>query len=181
MALSRWFTSSRLFFLLGLGLVILAFGTFPMRTAILDHAVAGGVEYFRVGWLFTPVILVWGLVSLILGLVQSCSRKAETLLLIIDAFVLVMLAFGLSFAVIMAAFYGSVIASTLAEPFWWLYLTLTLVPCGLVLAFSAMFYRKREKMDLMLSKWKVKAASFAAVSSVPLVYFAGLLFYLKLL
>ena len=50
MGSSYLLTSSRMFLYLGIGLAVIAVGTFPMKIPI--QAQPGDVDYFGIGWLF---------------------------------------------------------------------------------------------------------------------------------
>ena len=158
---------SRLFIYLGIALIVLAFVSFPMRIPL--QAQPGDVDYFSVGWLFAPIIGIWGLASIVLGLVQSSSPKTiiESYLLPVVAVVTV----GLAYATYMVTVFGLGIMRSVGrgEPFWWLYFILVLVPSVLIYA-STIKFLKSEKEPIFLMNNKVKAATFVILAGVPLSY-----------
>jgi hypothetical protein len=123
---SHWLSGSKLFLLLGLALVIVALVVFPVRLPL--QAQPGDVDYYVVGWLFAPILGVWGMASLTLGLTQ-CSiakKKVESFLLPVFAIVAV----GLAYASYMAVVFGSGIWLSIGrgEPFWLIYFALPWSP-----------------------------------------------------
>jgi len=178
MVSSRFFTSSRMFLYLGIGLVVLAVVTFPMKIPI--QAQAGDVDYFGIGWLFAPIIGVWGFASIVLGLVHSYSpkRTLESYLLPL----LVMVTVGLAYATYMVVFFGSgIIRSTgRGEPFWWLYFLMVLVPSMLIYASTVKFLRSKEPINLLANQ-KVRVATFVTLAAVPLLYTCVFLLLMYLL
>ena len=169
---------SRLFIYLGVALIVLAFVAFPTRIPL--QAQPGDVDYFGVGWLFAPIIGIWGLASIVLGLVQSSSPKRiiESYLLPVVAVVTV----GLAYATYMVAVFGLGIIRSVGrgEPFWWLYFVLVLVPSVLIYA-STIKFLKSEKKPILLMNNKVKAAAFVMLAGVPLSFTAVFLVLLYLL
>lgn len=172
----NWLTSSQLFTFAGFSLVVLAFVTFTLKIPI--QAQPMDVDYFRLGWLFAPIIGVWGLACTVLGLVQSSEpkRKIESVLLPIFTVVCV----GLTYAAYMVLVYGLGIIRSVGrgEPFWWMYFVLILVPSLIAITSTITYLRGKEKNSAKLKSKKVKIAMFAAMLSVPLVYSAALLAYL---
>ncbi|MCW4010099.1 MAG: hypothetical protein NWF05_05715 [Candidatus Bathyarchaeota archaeon] len=175
---SRWFSSSRLFLGLGIALVVLAFVSFPIRIPL--QAQPGDVEYYRAGWLFAPIVGVWGLASAVLGLVQSSlpKNKIETYLLP----VLAVDSVGLAYAGYLAVVFGSGIIRSVGrgEPFFWVYFGLFLVPSVLIYAFSIRFMRAKERTEFLRNK-RWRATAFVLLAAVPLSYTAGFLLILYLL
>lgn len=164
---SHLLTSSRMFLYLGIGLVVLAVATFLMKIPI--QAQPGDVDYFGIGWLFAPIIGIWGFASIVLGLVHSSSpkRTIESYLLPVLALVTV----GLAYATYMVIFFGSGIIRSAGrgEPFWWLYFLMVLVPSLLIYALAIKFLRSEGPIDLLASQ-KVRVATFVTLAAVPLLY-----------
>src|SRR3990170_6753024 len=102
MPLSQALKSSRLFLYLGLGLVFLALVTFPTR--IMMQVQLGDFDDVGVGWLFAPIIGVWGLVSVVLGITESSMSKKDAMLCLLPVFALIYI--GLTFASWMVMTYG---------------------------------------------------------------------------
>jgi hypothetical protein len=177
----RLINGSRAFLILGTALFTLTVLSFPMRTILADHGEPLGFESFPVGWLFAPIMAAWGLASLVFGLLQARSQKAEKYLQVVFAFALFATAFGVSFGGLMVFFFGSFVTQLVTAPFWWLYLALFLVPSVTVLASCATYYRKEEKIYSIFAKWKIRVALFAATLSVPVSYFTAMVLYLNLL
>jgi hypothetical protein len=165
--------------LLGLALVIVALVVFPMRLPLQTQP--GDVDYYGVGWLFAPILGVWGMASLTLGLTQ-CSitkKKVESFLLPVFAIVTV----GLAYASYMAIVFGSGIWLSVGrgEPLWLIYFAVTLVPSAIVFAATAMFLRAESKLRIMLSKKSLRAGLFTVAVSTPVVYSASLLLFLRMI
>jgi hypothetical protein len=174
------FTSSRVFLLLGIALVVIAFVAFPTRVEFGDRGELAGSEHYNVGWLFSPIIGVWGLASIALGLVQSSlpRRNVESYLL----FILAVVAVGLSFAGYMAVFYGSGIVASVGrgEPFFWVYFSLVLAPSLIIMASTVKFLKAGENANFLTSK-KVRAILLVTLATVPLAYSIVFLAILNLL
>ncbi len=180
MALQRsgLLTSSQLFTLAGFALIVLAVVAFPMKIPI--QAQPADVDYYGVGWLFAPIIGIWGLAGMVLGLVQSAKpvKRIESLLMPIVAVVCVGLAYGTYMVVLFGS--GIILSAGRGEPFWWIYFALILAASAIVIGSTIAYVRSREKTAAALENKKVKATAFAAVLLVPLLYSAILLFYLRL-
>jgi hypothetical protein len=167
-----------MFLYLGIALVVLAVVTFPTRIPI--QAQPMDVDYYGIGWLFAPIIGVWGLASIVLGLVQSSSPKRK-----IESYLLPMLAVvsvSLAYAAYLAVVFGSGIIRSVGkgEPFWWLYFGLVLAPSLLIYASAIKFLRSKEKIDFLANK-KVRATTFVVLAAVPLSYTAIFLLLMYLL
>ncbi len=173
------FTDSRAFLLLGLVLIVLAFIAFPTRVEFADQGEIGGSEHYNVGWLFAPIIGVWGLAGVALGLIQSSmpKQRVEYCLLLI----LVVVCTGLTFASFMAIVYGSGIIMSVGrgEPLFLIYFGLVLVPSLIIIASTIRFMKIGERV-ILVSK-KVKAAVFFLLAAVPLTYSLVFLTYTNLL
>jgi hypothetical protein len=169
---------SRMFLYLGVALIALTVFIFPIRIPI--EAQPGDVDYFSTGWLFAPIIGVWGLASTVLGLVQSSQPKIkiESYLLLILAGVTV----SLAYAAYMVIVFGSGIISSVGrgEPFFWVYFGLVLAPSLLIYASSIKFLRSKERVDFLATQ-KVRIATFIALAAVPLTYTAIFLLLMYLL
>jgi hypothetical protein len=167
MVLHNSLEGSYMFLYLGIALILLAFLSLPMIIPIQTQP--RDVDYFSIGWLFAPILGVWGLTSTVLGLVQSSQpkRRVESYLLVILAVVTI----SLAYATYMVIVFGSGIISSVGrgEPFFWVYLILVLAPSLLIYASSIRFMRSKERLDF-LSNQKVRIATFVALASVPLSY-----------
>ena len=164
-----WFAGSRMFLYLGIALVALAVFIFPMRMPI--EAQPMDVDYYSIGWLFTPIIGVWGLASTVLGLVQSSQpeRKIESYLLLVLAVVTVSLAYA---AYTVIVFGSGVIRSVgRGEPFFWVYFSLVLAPSLLIYTSSIRFLKSKERLDFLANQ-KVRIAMLVTLATVPLSYTA---------
>ncbi len=173
--MSRGFTSSRLFLGLGIALVVLAVAIFPVQIPI--QAQPMDVDYYGVGWLLAPIIGVWGLASIVLGLVQSASPRQQ-----IEYYLYPLVAFisiSLIYALYMAFAFGSGLISRFNhfDPFWWLYFGLILAP-SLLIYVAAFKYMRTHKQPKFLENKKVRAAMFAVLAVVPLSYMGVFLFML---
>ena len=167
-----------MFLYLGIALIALAVFIFPMRIPI--EAQPGDVDYFSVGWLFAPIIGIWGLASIVIGLVQSSQpkRKTESYLSIILAVVTVSLAYAAYLLIV----FGSGIISGVGrgEPFFWVYFGLVLAPSLLIYASSIRFLRSEERLEFLTNQ-KVRLATFITLAAVPLSYTAVFLLLMHLL
>lgn len=92
----------RMFLYLGIALVVLAVVTFPTRIPI--QAQPKDVDYVSVGWLFAPIIGIWGLASAVLGLVQSSSSKTKIASYLLP--ILVIITVGLAYATYLVVVFG---------------------------------------------------------------------------
>ena len=167
MVSSHLFTNSRMFLYLGIALVATAVVTLPLKIPI--QAQPGDVDYFGVGWLLAPIVGIWGLASIVLGLTHSSSpkRTIESYLLP----VLVLVTVGLAYATYMVVFFGSGIMRSAGrgEPFWWLYFLMVLVPSLLIYASATKFLRSKAPIDLLASQ-EARIATFVILAAVPLLY-----------
>lgn len=173
----RLFISSCMFLYLGIALIVLAVVIFPTRIPI--EAQPMDVDYYSVGWLFAPIIGIWGLASIVLGLVQSPpKRKIESYLLLILAVVSVSLAYAAYLAIV----FGSGIVQSVGkgEPFFWLYFGLVLVPSLLIYTSAIKFLGSKERIDFLANQ-KLRAATFVILAAVPLSYTAVFLLLMYLL
>ncbi len=167
-----------MFLYLGIALILLAVLSLPVRIPVQGQP--GDVDYFSMGWLFAPIIGVWGLASTVLGLVQSSKpkRKIESYLSLILAVVTVSLAYAAYLVIV----FGSGIISSVGkgEPFFWVYFSLVLAPSLLIYAYSIRFLRSKERLDFLTNE-KVRIATFVALAAVPLSYIAIFLLLMYLL
>jgi hypothetical protein len=160
---------SSMFVYLGIALILLAVVSLPMKIPV--QAQPGDVEFFSIGWLFAPIIGVWGLASTVLGLVQSSQpeRRIESYLLLVLAVVTVSLAYA---AYIVIVFGSGVISSVgRGEPFFWVYFSLVLAPSLLIYTSSIRFLKSKERLDFLANQ-KVRIAMLVALVTVPLSYTA---------
>ena len=178
MVSSNLLVNSRMFLYLGIALIALAVVTFPTKIPL--QAQPMDVDYYGVGWLFAPIIGIWGLASLVLGFVQSSfpKRRIESYLLPLLTVVTV----GLVYAAYLAIFFSSGIVRSAGngEPFFWLYFGLVLAPSLLIYVSAIKFYRSKEKMFFLTSR-SVSVAVFVALAAVPLSYTAVFLLLMNLL
>ncbi len=167
MVSSHLFPNSRMFLYLGIALVALAVVTLPIKIPL--QAQPGDVDYYGIGWLFAPIIGIWGFASIVLGLAHSSSpkRTIESYLLPVLALVTV----GLAYATYMVVFFGLGIIRSAGrgEPFWWLYFLMVLVPSLLIYASAIKFLKSKGPIDLLASQ-KVRVATFVILAAVPLLY-----------
>ncbi len=164
---SRWLSSTRIFMLVGIALVILAFATFP--TKVIIYSQPADADGYNIGWLFSPIIGVWGLAVVALGLVQSAmpKRKAENYLLFVSAVICV----GLAYASYLAVLFGSGIFASVGrgEPLFLVYFAMVLAPSIVVLGSTAKYLKSKEKSSFVASG-KVRTAALTALVAVPLTY-----------
>lgn len=109
--------NNSLFLFIGLALIFVAVIVFPIRANV--EVEPGDVDDIGIGWLFSPIIGVWGLNSLAIGILASSLSRTKTVLSILPVFLLIYT--GLAFTIWMVLVYGSVI-------FWWAYFSLFLIP-----------------------------------------------------
>jgi hypothetical protein len=167
-----------MFLYLGIALILLAVVSLPIRIPVQGQP--EDVDYFSMGWLFTPIIGVWGLASTVLGLVQSSKpkRQIESYLSLILAVVTV----SLVYAAYLVIVFGSGIISSVGrgEPFFWVYFSLVLAPSLLIYAYSIRFMGSNGRLDFLANQ-KVRSATFVALATVPLSYAAIFLLLMYLL
>jgi len=172
------FVGSRMFLYLGIALIALAVFTFP--TTIPIEAQPMDTDYYSVGWLFAPIIGIWGLASIVLGLVQSSKpkRRIESYL----SLILIVVTVSLAYAAYLVIVFGSGIISSAGrgDPFFWVYFSLVLAPSLLIYASSIRFLRSKERI-VFLANQKVRVATFVAFAAVPLSYTAIFLLLMYLL
>ncbi len=178
--LGRRLADSQAFLLLGLVLIVLAFIAFPTRVEFGDQGAIGGSEHYNVGWLFAPIIGIWGVASIALGLIQSSMPKhrIEYYLMLI----LVVVCTGLAFAGFMTIVYGSGIIMSVGrgEPLFLIYFALVLVPSLIIMASTVGFMKMGKRADFLVNK-KVKVAVFFLLAAVPLTYSLIFLTYTNML
>jgi hypothetical protein len=169
---------SSMFLYLGIALILLAVVSLPIRIPIQGQP--GDVEYFSMGWLFAPIIGVWGLASTVIGLVQSSKpkRKIESYLSLILAIVTLSLAYAAYLAIVFGS--GLIRSVGRGEPFFWVYFSLVLAPSLLIYVSSIRFMRSKEILDFLTNQ-KVRIATFVALAAVPLSYTAIFLLLMYLL
>jgi hypothetical protein len=169
---------SSMFLYLGIALILLAVVSLPVRIPVQGQP--GDVDYFSMGWLFAPIIGVWGLASTVIGLVQSSKpkRRIEFYLSLILAVVTV----SLGYAAYLVIVFGSGIMSSVGrgEPFFWVYFSLVLAPSLLIYAYSIRFLRSKGRLDFLVNK-KVRMTTFVVLAAVPLSYTAIFLLLMYLL
>ncbi len=155
--------------ILGVTLCSLALVLFPTRIDLADQGEVGGSEHVNIGWLFAPIIGVWGLASLAVGLVQYPKAKSFVARLLL--FISALIGVGLFFAFYMVLFYGLGIVASVGrgEPFFLLYFGLVMAPSIVVLASTFKFLKAGERAVFQVSK-KAKAATFTVLAVVPLAY-----------
>lgn len=159
--------NSRLFIYLGIFLVVIAVATFPMKIPI--QAQPGDVDYFAIGWLFAPIIGIWGFASIVLGLVHSSSPKRDIKYYLLP--VLALVTAGLAYATYMVIFFGSGLIRSMgkSEPFWWFYFLMILIPSLLIYFLAIKFLRSELPINLLVSP-KVRIAPIVTLVAVPLFY-----------
>ena len=160
---------SSMFVYLGIALILLAVVSLPMKIPV--QAQPGDVEFFSIGWLFAPIIGVWGLASTVLGLVQSSQpeRKIESYLLLVLAVVTVSLAYAAYTVVVFGS--GIIRSVGRGEPFFWVYFSLVLAPSLLIYTSSIRFLKSKERLDFLANQ-KVRIAMLVTLATVPLSYTA---------
>lgn len=159
--------SSRLFMYSGIFLVVIAVTSFPMKIPI--QAQPGDVDYFGVGWLFAPIIGIWGFAGIVLGLVHSSSPKSAIRYYLLP--VLALVTVGLAYAIYMVIFFGSGLIHGMGrgESFWWLYFLMILIPSLLIYFLIVKFLRSEGPINLLASP-KVQIALIVTLVAVPLFY-----------
>ncbi len=165
----HFFMSFNSFMILGVALCILALASFPTGIELADQGEIGGSEHYNVGWLFAPIVGVWGLASLAVGLVQHPKTKRSLAPLLL--FITTLVCIGLLFGFYMVVFYGlGIIASVgKGEPFFLLYFGLVLAPSIVVLTSTLKFLKAGERAIFQVGK-KAKLVAFAVLATVPLSY-----------
>ncbi len=151
---------------------------FPARLPLYSQA--ADQDYIAVGWLFAPIIGVWGLSAVALGLVQSPmpKRSAESYLV----FVLAIVCIGLGYAAYLTVMFGSGLIASVGkgEPLFWVYFSLVLAPSLIIGISTVKYLRAKEKLVLLRSRG-VRTATLLTLILVPLTYSSVLLTYMHLL
>jgi len=151
MSLPNFLKSSRLFLYLGLGPIFLALVFLSAQVRIFVQPEVEETELWHIGPIFAILIGVWGLPSLVLGIIESSSKKA----------VLLPLALILCIANI-------VLVSSLwdAVRFWrdmliqWLFnYTPFLAPCLIADILAFLYFTKEAKFTLRLKNLKIRVLS----------------------
>jgi hypothetical protein len=158
---------SSMFLYLGIALILLAVVSLSIRIPVQGQP--GDAEYFSMGWLFAPIIGVWGLASTFLGLVQSSKpkRKIESYLLLILAVVTISLAYAAYLVIVFGA--GIISSVGRGEPFFWVYFILVLAPSLVIYASSIRFMRSNERLEFLATQ-RIRITFFIALTAVPLLY-----------
>lgn len=125
------------------------------------------------------IIGIYGLASIVLGLVQSSSPKGR-----IKSYLLPLLAVvsvGLAYAAYLVVVFGLGIVRSAGrgEPFFWLYFGLVLAPSLLIYASAIKFLKSGGRIGFLANR-KVQAALFVVLAAVPLSYTAGFLLLMYL-
>ena len=166
MPFSQAFKSSRLFLYLGLGLVFLTLVSLPIKIKVnVQTPEFPDYEDFNIGLLWAPVMGVYSLASLVLGIAESSASKHGVWLYFLPVFIFIYI--GLAFA-----------AGILYYPvnreywFWWVYLGLVLIPSILAHAVVLLHFTNKEKLVKALENPKIRIPTFVVLTAVPLI-FAG--------
>jgi hypothetical protein len=174
MLLSQAFKNPRLFLYLGFSLVFLTLVSLPIKIQVnVQTPEFPDYEDFNIGLLLAPVIGVYGLASLALGITESSGSKQAGWLSFLPVFVFIYI--GLAFA-----------ASMLLYPInrqnwsWWFYLGLILVPSILAHAAVILHFANRGKLPRTLENPKIKISIFVVLTAVPLLFAAAFLLSLIL-
>ncbi len=163
--------SSRLFLYIGLGLVVLAILAFPIKARFIGET-PGASETYGIGWLFAPVIGMFGFAGIILGLAQSPKSHAVYFLL-----VLVIMYAGLGFAGWMAVVYATPLWQ-MKNPFWWAYFFLFLIPTAISTVTFILRCTKKDSLQKALSNKKIKLALGCLLVLIPILFSAFFLYTL---
>jgi hypothetical protein len=178
MMVSHLLTSSQIFTIIGAVLIFLALVTFP--TKVMIQAQPGDEDDYMIGWLFAPIIGVFGLAAVALGLAQTSmpKRSVESYLL----FFMLVVSVGLVYGGYLAVAFGSglIMSAGRGEPFFWIYFGLVLAPSLIIIGLTAKFLKAMDRPVFLINK-KVKAATLFLLVAVPLTYTCVLLAYLNVL
>ena len=130
-------------------------------------------DYYGIGWLFAPIIGMWGLTSAVLGLVQSSTQREKTRTCLLLFMGLVFIVLG--FAGWMAISYG---IGSAGNPFWLVYFAMFLIPSSIIYVASYSFFRNKKRFTGVFSSQKRIITVFSILIIVPLVYTVALLLQL---
>ena len=158
----KFLSNSHLFLYIGFGLLALSLVFLPIKSEVnVQTADFPDYETFNIGFLFAPIIGVWGLTSIAIGILASSRSRTKTVLSIIPVFVLIYT--GLAFTIWMVLAYGSVI-------FWWGYFSLFLVPSTIIAIISVFYLLNKEVLLDALKNPKSIIAISCLIILVPLIY-----------
>lgn len=164
-------SNSRLFLYIGFGLLVLSLVFLPIKTEVnVQTADFPDYETFNIGFLFAPVIGVWGLMSIAMGILASSWSRTKTVLSITPVFVLIYT--GLAFTIWMVLAYGSVI-------FWWGYFSLFLVPSIVANIVTILYMSRKNQLLNALNNKKTMIVFSCFIVLVPLIF--SIVFWLALL
>jgi hypothetical protein len=158
----------RLFLFIGFGLIIYSLVLLPITVEVDVHssatannpAVFPDYETFGIGFLFAPVVAVWGLMGIAIGTLASSRSKTKTLLSIIPVGLICV---GLAFTIWMVLRYGYVV-------FWWGYFCLFLVPSIVTIVVSVLYLLKKERLLNAFNNRKTVLVVSCFIVSVPLLF-----------
>jgi hypothetical protein len=164
--------NSRLFLYLGLGLIFLALIFLPAQVRLVVQPEVGETELWHLGPIFTLLIGIWSLPSLLLGTIESSTSKKAVLLplTLMLCFVNVVLARLLWEA---ASFWRGMLIQWLINysPF--------LAPCLIVDVAAFLYFTKEVRFIITLKSPKIRVLSIILLTATPL-FLAAILLYMWL-
>jgi hypothetical protein len=153
----------RLFFYLGLGLIISSFLSLAIRTEVnVQNPDFSDYELLNIGFLFAPVIGSYGLASLMLGVTEVSMSKKKALSCFFPFFGIICV--FASFSVWLAVGLGSI------APFWWIYVGLFFIPAIIVLAVGLAQFTKKKRLNELLKHQIMRKLFFGILLAVPLLF-----------
>ena len=164
----RFFTNSRIFLCLGISLLVFAATTFPMKVPVNPQPKDIG-QYMDVGWWFAPIVGIWGLASIVLGVVQSSLPKRTIKYCLITLLALFTISLGYVTCMV-PAFNRFLIRGVISgNPFYLLRLGLILVPSLLIYAAAINFLKPKYPIDF-LKNYRLRVMTVSTMAAVPILY-----------
>jgi hypothetical protein len=159
------FKTSRLFLLLGLGLMLLSLASLLIKVEInVQNPEFTKYEEFNLGFFLAPVLASYGLASLALGTAEASmpNRRKAGYLLPVFSIIYVFTAV----TIWLATRYG------FDNPFWWIYAGVQSVPSIIVTAVGAIQLVNKEHLNRVSQNRSVRLAGFFILTAIPLFYVA---------
>lgn len=165
MLLPNFVRSSRLFLYLGFGLIFLALICLPAMVRVVVQPEVMEYSHMAYGLIFAPIIGLWGLTSLALGIAESIISKRVLAYLI----TLLCLVNGISALMIWGAYSASPVLLLTWLGFYY-------TPCIVANMTGLLYFTKREKLTKTLKNPKIRMLLIITFTTVPILIAGGVLY-----